>query len=223
MRSAQPAKAITIAFCAGEMAVEQRKSLPNVTAHCRDVRIPGRADYLRLISARKCAARSSVQFLRPSSKSETKGAESPKRIARARSESPLAWRLARIAAPVAMLSGTLICFSRMSFDMFGTMAYTGIHASPIMKKMPPQVAKELKRKARAKRATLQRWCELTGQDSIDRATLGVLTSFTLQHGLKVVSRWIETSMERLGGYVGDSQRGRYISGIRRSELEGFIP
>ncbi len=67
-----------------------------------------------------------------------------------------------------------------------------------MTKTPKQTALKLRRVRRSQSVTLERYCELTGRQEMDCSTLGTLAAYTREHGLRVVSRWISTALERLG-------------------------
>lgn len=59
-------------------------------------------------------------------------------------------------------------------------------------------------------------CGLTGNDTFHRVTFNILFSYVKQHGEEVVYPWIATAAERC---FNDAQIGRYVSGIRRKEME----
>lgn len=58
---------------------------------------------------------------------------------------------------------------------------------------------------------------------MERQTLSVLTGYTLRYGLRAVSRWIERALIGVSRLPTDTNLGRYISGIRRSEFPEDAP
>lgn len=62
-------------------------------------------------------------------------------------------------------------------------------------------------------AVLDAWCDITGRDKADRATIQVVTAYAKDHGLAVVIGWIGKAYLKCGH--DDRKMGQYVSGIRR--------
>lgn len=63
------------------------------------------------------------------------------------------------------------------------------------------------------------FCRSRGTNSMDRSTLQTLTSYVFQHGAHAVFQWIDIAVGKLSPGVPDGAIGRYVSGIRRKEME----
>jgi hypothetical protein len=69
-----------------------------------------------------------------------------------------------------------------------------------------------------RQAVIDLWCDVRGQDEMHARTLDVMVSFVGQHGFERVAQWITIAASRLP-YKSDYQLGKYISGIRRRQIE----
>lgn len=64
------------------------------------------------------------------------------------------------------------------------------------------------------------WCDVTGRDSMDRHTLNVMARYVEEFGAEKVFRWIDKAYARIRG-GSDVLLGKYVSGIRRREIEAM--
>ena len=63
------------------------------------------------------------------------------------------------------------------------------------------------------------YCDLRGVTEIDRSTLTTFGTYAELHGIDNLYRWMDIAVTRLKANATDREFGRYISGIRRNEIE----
>jgi len=71
-----------------------------------------------------------------------------------------------------------------------------------------------------RQAIVNYWCECTGRSDVDSSTLSVIFSYVSDLGTELVCEWIEKAAIKVGHC--DRKMGKYVSGIRRSYLEGLL-
>lgn len=102
---------------------------------------------------------------------------------------------------------------------------TEAHRLALVQEMQEQIAaaKAAKKAAKARMEFAQEicnyYCKARGNQSMHKATLGVLRSFAEQHGPEIVFSWIDIAVSRLDPNTPDHRFGAYISGIRRKWKE----
>lgn len=69
---------------------------------------------------------------------------------------------------------------------------------------------------RLRQVFVNSWCEITGKNEVDRRTVAAVFSYVPEFGMEVVLRWVSLAFSRT---TCDRDMGRYVSGIRRRELE----
>lgn len=96
----------------------------------------------------------------------------------------------------------------------------------LMQDMQEQLslAKAAKATARArlklKQSVVNFFCEARGTESAEPTTIEVLMSYVQKHGPAKVFEWIGIAAMRLPRHASDKAFGKYISGIRRKDLNG---
>ena len=89
-----------------------------------------------------------------------------------------------------------------------------------------EIAKAAHESAKARQAFKQEvcnyYCEARRIESMSRKTLNVLCSYAERHGVEVVFGWIDIAAESLPSHSNDQRVGRYISGIRRKQIQENI-
>lgn len=64
------------------------------------------------------------------------------------------------------------------------------------------------------------WCDHTGRETVDAHTLDVMMHYSLEFGWELVMEWIAKAAHEKA-CCQDQSMGRYVSGIRRSYLDGL--
>lgn len=62
------------------------------------------------------------------------------------------------------------------------------------------------------------WCDRRGTKSVHAPTIKVVIAYVKEFGARVVFPWINLAVQRFPYYYDDTRLGKYISGIRRIEL-----
>jgi len=63
------------------------------------------------------------------------------------------------------------------------------------------------------------WCEARGTTNMDKQTYQVIAAYVTQYGPQIVFAWIDKAVAKVFHSSPDSAIGKYISGIRRIELQ----